>query len=345
MSISKKHSKPAGIPFLITMDTEGDNLWENCGDVSTENARYLPRFQGLCEAYGLVPSWLATHEMVTCPIFMEFARDCISRNVAEIGTHLHAWDSPPLYDLTGNDRKHKPYLTEYPRHILDRKLKELTELITETFDTIPSSHRAGRWSIDPSVVQLLCQYNYTVDCSVTPGVSWKHALGAPNGEGGTDYTRCPRMPYWMGADSLEVPGNTRLLQVPVSIVTTAISPVTAVRQIAAKTLSLVSPRYRHRRVAVKENHWLRPGRNNLASMKAILNRATQEHWPCVEFMLHSSELMPGGNPNFKDAGAIDQLYDNMESLFAHSDELGFRGMTLNYFQQHLTMESLNYDVA
>lgn len=39
-------TKPA---FLITIDTEGDNLWQNHDRIATENTRFLPRFQALCE--------------------------------------------------------------------------------------------------------------------------------------------------------------------------------------------------------------------------------------------------------------------------------------------------------
>ena len=38
--------------FLITIDTEGDDLWSHPRNITTKNARYLPRFQKLCESYG-----------------------------------------------------------------------------------------------------------------------------------------------------------------------------------------------------------------------------------------------------------------------------------------------------
>ena len=34
------------------------------------------------------------------------------------------------------------------------------------------------------------------------------------------------------------------------------------------------------------------------------------------FMLHSSELMPGGSPTFRDAAAIEDLYVELEAVFA-----------------------------
>ncbi|MCK8225370.1 deacetylase, partial [Erwinia amylovora] len=52
----------------------------------------------------------------------------------------------------------------------------------------------------------------------------------------------------------------------------------------------------------------------------------------VEFMLHSSEFMPGGSPTFKKEADIEVLYNDLEQLF---DWLHIRtvGMTLAEFYQ------------
>ena len=63
--------KPA---FIITIDTEGDNLWQNHRVIKTENARYLARFQTLCERFGFKPVWLTNYEMAIEPVFIEFAK-------------------------------------------------------------------------------------------------------------------------------------------------------------------------------------------------------------------------------------------------------------------------------
>ncbi len=64
--------------FLITIDTEGDNLWQKHDSITTENARYLPRFQQLCEKYGFKPVYLTNYEMAIDPFYIEFARDVIA---------------------------------------------------------------------------------------------------------------------------------------------------------------------------------------------------------------------------------------------------------------------------
>ena len=52
----------------------------------------------------------------------------------------------------------------------------------------------------------------------------------------------------------------------------------------------------------------------------------------IEFMLHSSEFMPGGSPTFRDEAAIDALYDDLEQLFAYIAQRA-EGMTLAEFYQ------------
>ena len=74
-------------------------------------------------------------------------------------------------------------------------------------------------------------------------------------------------------------------------------------------------------------------------MNDLLHLALFEKWSCVEFMLHSTELMPGGSPNFPTPSSIDLLYENMERTFATASELGFVGMTLTEFYKHFQNRS------
>ncbi len=52
-----------------------------------------------------------------------------------------------------------------------------------------------------------------------------------------------------------------------------------------------------------------------------------------EFMLHSSEFMPGGSPTFKDEAAIEGLYQDLEVLFSWLSDKTV-GMTLAGFIPH-----------
>jgi hypothetical protein len=48
----------------------------------------------------------------------------------------------------------------------------------------------------------------------------------------------------------------------------------------------------------------------------VLAKALRERRTYLEFMLHSSELMPGGSPTFPDQESIEALYRDLEALFA-----------------------------
>ena len=62
--------------FIITVDTEGDNLWAyKEGDpITTNNAEYACRFQDLCNKYVFKPVWLTNYEMACNDKFMSLCR-------------------------------------------------------------------------------------------------------------------------------------------------------------------------------------------------------------------------------------------------------------------------------
>ena len=205
-------SKPT---FLITIDTEGDNLWEKLSTITTKNSRFLPRFQELCEKYKFKPTWLTNYEMAMCSIFTDLGHDVLRRRVGEIGMHLHAWNSPPI---VRHDTRNTTYLIEYPENIMKEKIGFMTELLEQRFQCKVVSHRAGRWALDTTYVRLLIDHGYKVDCSVTPHVSWANHPGGCDGSGGSDYTHFPVGPYFMDLDRIDRQGNSPLLELPVSIV-------------------------------------------------------------------------------------------------------------------------------
>lgn len=316
-------TKPA---FLITIDTEGDNLWRNHRHITTENARFLPRFQQLCEKYAFKPTWLTNYEMATDPVYIAFARDVLARQQGEIGMHLHAWHSPPTLPLTDDDWRYQPYLIEFPEPILRDKVTYMTRLLEETFQTKMVSHRAGRWAFDARYARILTELGYRVDCSVTPGVDWRTAPGAPQGTGGTDYRHFPREAYFLDEKEISRPGSSGLLEVPMTIHPKHPPLLNALKQ--------GYDRLRGKRRNPSMN-WLRPGRNNLALMKRAVEQSLQQGADYVEFMLHSSEFMPDGSPTFKNEADIEQLYQNLDALFAWLQPQT-QGMTLaEYYDRRI----------
>jgi hypothetical protein len=323
-------------PFLITIDTEGDNLWEPCPTPETRNARYLPRFQTLCEKYGLLPTYLANYEMANSREFQEFAIDAVSRRTAEVGMHLHAWDTPPITPLTECDWLHQPFLFEYPDDVMNAKVDYMTKLLEDTFGWPVRSHRAGRWGFDMRYAECLRQNGYLVDCSVTPYVDWRGHSGAPKGVGGQNFSDFPTDAYFIESEregALECPA---LLEVPVTI-RPRISPIegwAARRMSGAPMIGNVFRRRLGRKV------WLRPTGRNLNRMTRLVDEVTAEDGNSyLEFMLHSSELMPGGHPRLRNDRDVDRMYRCIEGLFSYIQG-AVRGCTLSDYALQFTETSV-----
>lgn len=318
--------------FLITIDTEGDNLWEHPRQITTRNALFLPRFQTLCERHGFRPVYLTNYEMAACPDFREFGRDLLRRGVGEIGMHLHAWNSPPLAPLTDDDFRYQPFLIEYPESVMRDKIAFMTDLLEDTFGVKMLSHRAGRWSFNDVYARLLIEKGYRVDCSVTPLVSWKEHRGDPRQAGGVDFSAFPAVPFRMDLHDISKPGPSDLLEVPMTILSLEPAAVEALRRrLPPQSLPARALRRFFPPVA-----WLRPDGTNLGTMLRVLDRARADGRAHVEFMLHSSEFMPGGSPTFPAERHIEKLYDDLEALFAAAGR-HFAGETLSGFAARQTV--------
>ncbi|HBE90834.1 MAG TPA: deacetylase [Candidatus Andersenbacteria bacterium] len=297
--------------FIVTVDTEGDNLWARPTRITTANAAFLPRFQSLCERYGIRPVYLVNYEMAVCPVFQAFGRTLIARDAAEIGAHPHPWNSPPVIELTVDDMRHLPYLTDYPADVIEMKLRYLTDLIEEVFGIRPVSHRAGRWGFDEQVAAILVRLGYRIDCSVTPNLSWRDVPGTPGGKGGADYRDFPEQPYFLDLENISLAGKSPLLEVPMTI-----------RRFGGPTIEQLRAYLPHgkfvRRVLNRiypEDAWLRPCGGHPERLARLLRRCAADGHMHAQFMIHSSELMPGGHPSIKDICAVDRLYAQIETLF------------------------------
>jgi hypothetical protein len=323
--------KPA---FIITIDTEGDNLWARRDTITTENAKFLFRFQALSEKYGLKPTYLTNWEMANSDVFQELARDAIRRGAGEVGMHLHAWNSPPLVPLTENDNRHHPYLIEYPEQQIREKVKCLTRTLEDIFQVKMRSHRAGRWAFNETYAQILGENGYHVDCSVTPGVSWRSHPGAPGGNGGTDYTHYPSTAYYMDLHQIRQSGRSALLQVPVTII-----PARRFRYLKKYDRLIEKVAGERVKNRLLRNMWLRPDGKNGNDMLRILSIALAEKRDYVEFMLHSSELMPGGSPTFPSDKSIEGLYRDLEILFQLASRY-FKGATLSEYYDQFSSDTL-----
>ena len=150
--------------LIFTIDTEGDNQWDAGLPRSTDNIRFIPRFQDLCDRYRFPPTYLCTYEVVESAAFNEILLPLHKSGRAEIGAHLHPWTTPPLSKWDRSETG-AAYPSELPAGLFAQKLESLTALLAAKLGERPD-RRAGRWGLSAHIPVLLgC--GYIVDCSVT----------------------------------------------------------------------------------------------------------------------------------------------------------------------------------
>ncbi len=320
--------------FLITIDTEADNQWARPEKVTTGNIRHIPRFQSLCDRYGLRPTYLCTHEVAADPACREVLGPLQESGRAEIGAHLHPWTTPPYGDQEGPPGRHQAFPHELSDDLFGRKLACLTETVAGGFGRTPRSYRAGRFGFAPRHAGILSGLGYRVDCSVAPYMSYAHMRGLPDGAGGPDFRDAGPAPWMIrtagGTDA--APGG--LLEVPVTILFPR-RPFLRSRRLQRWWVQ--RPRSLIRRGLNRLGfgpRWMRPWPSSDGrDLIAVYSAAARLGLPCVEMMFHSSELMPGGSPLFPDAASVERLYRALETVFAHAVSAGARGATLTAFAE------------
>ena len=299
--------------FIITIDTEGDNQWDLSKGISTENAKYLPRFQELAEKYGFKPVWLTNYEMANDDYFVNYMKEKQNNGLCEIGMHLHAWNNPPEYTLSKVNME-RDYLIEYPEAIMHEKVKRLTKLLTDKFGVRPVSHRSGRWATNAKYYEILSNNGYLVDCSVTPHVDWRKCLGS-TGVPGTNYSDYNETPYFIENKLLEVPMTIRMLH------NFQFDRIKNIKNVLGELKRFVFGR----------NQWMRPDKHlNVSGLKYLIKHCSK-YENDIMFMIHSSELMPGGSPNFKDQISIEKLYKLLDNIFEYVKKQGYVGITLKTY--------------
>lgn len=295
--------------FIITVDTEGDNLWNpvltrsGLKEIKVHNADYIFRFQELCEKFSFIPTYLTNYEMSQAQSFVELARDRLKFNKVEIGMHMHAWNIPPLVKLPFNPKGNNPYAAEYHQKILYQKMKYITRTLEDVFQVPILSHRGGRWYLDTRYVRMLQKLNYMVDCTITPGISWEDNIG--NYVGGCNYKKFPNKIYELDTHNMIREGNSGILEIPPTIIRKQI--FNSEKKIIDNVKDLPN--------AYNKKIWLRPNGKNLEDMLYLVKKCTKNNIAYLEFMIHSSELMPGGSPTFPNKKSIEILYHDMEIVF------------------------------
>jgi hypothetical protein len=321
------------VKAIITIDVEADGAWSKSDRVTVENLRALPRFQAMCDRYGMKPTYLCTYEVARSEGFAPMIA-WQKEGRCEVGSHLHPWTNPPFSRDGATDLDNSEY-PGYPSELTPERFREkmrvLGDVIAQRTGVAPTSYRAGRWGFSTEQIGILLELGYVVDCSVTPLVDRRGYKGIRHG--GPNYTSAPVAPYRLAEGDICKQGHSRLIEVPVTIVRTnpAVRRSSRLRWAWSQVKRIRGSGLLNRAFGL-EPQWFRPyPEMNAGKLRRVYRTAREMGLPAVEMMFHSSELWAGASPSFPTQASIEKVFRMLDGAMKAMHADGVEGVTLSDF--------------
>lgn len=313
--------------LLFSIDTESDALhWKGCSpdNLTFKSCEGLPVLMDIVGGFGVRPTFLITHAMASQRQVVSCIEPMLKNNLCEVGAHFHPGDTPPYERSDGIIRDN---ILTVPDGLLDTKFNELYSLLSSRFGP-PRSFRCGAWTIDSRVIKLLEHYGVTVDSSVTPHVSWR-LINRPS------YLTAPDKAYFLDRLDPSMPGDSAILEIPVSIWSSKQADGLIGEIIAAAfSMPLESQSGYFARIikAIRSDKpvWIRPALFSAAEMISAAMEL-KEKVDYVHIMCHSNELAVGTSPYSKTPEQLKRLLTRLRMFFSFAREQGYIPMTLSEY--------------
>ena len=289
---------PDPLFVAVSLDVEEEGLFGGryaCHSPSVRNTASLHRLRSLTER-GVRPTLFCAHSVLTD----EASRDHIAAMQdagAEIGAHLHHWNTPPLAAGTPDSLSGVPAAALSPSLLAD-KLRSVLTAARSLAAAPVVSFRMGRWDAHPQLWPLLAQAGIKVDASVRPLHGKRRAADGlalcP------DHFNAPSRPY-----AIATPYGS-LLEVPLSVAPLLPGLPALIRALPAAL---------RRRVQAHFHQWgalaLLPVEHPLPLMRLVTQTLSFHGIRLLSLTWHSSEMMPGGAPHIPDEAAAARLLDKI----------------------------------
>jgi hypothetical protein len=288
------------VKLAVTIDVEEEGLfsgrYETRG-VSVKNVAELPRLDSIFREWNIAPTLLLAHSVASHEPHRDLLLKLKQQWNAEIGAHLHPWNTPPLQAL----HHPEPVSSELiPRELLDAKLHTLLQSIRQMGIT-PTSFRMGRFNIGPRMFSLLESAGILVDSSVAP-IRRYHS--------GSDRLAAPADPYFPDDKDPLQPGRSNILEAPITIL-----PIFPQLVFLLERLS-IQKRWASRFAMNYGSLSAQPMWTRLVHLKAATRLHQHRGGQVLTLYFHSSELMPGGCPQHPTSQHVDRFLAKLRGYFA-----------------------------
>lgn len=300
------HRTPAGQPprptLVVVVDTEEEFDWDapfSRQATGVTAMRHIDRAQRLCDAAGVVPTYVIDYPVATQTAGYEALADWARAGRCAIGAHLHPWVTPP-YDepVTGPNS----FTCNLPPALQRAKLTELCAAITANTGVTPTVFKAGRYGVGPALVDAFADTGITTDVSVNPCMDF-------TAEAGPDFTGFDSSPFWIDR-------ARGLLEVPCTqgFVGWARARGLRLRRAAESLKALRAPGILARAGAVNRV-MLSPEGNTFDEMRALTRALAADGLTLFSLTFHSPSVVPGHTPYVRSEADLHGFLSCLERFF------------------------------
>lgn len=275
--------------IVVTVDVEEQGLFSGkyARHPEVDNVLHLNRLERITSRLGIPLTLLCTYPVVTDPACKEVLRRLQDEKGAELGVHLHPWNTPPFDDEGPNflDSASMPTAT------LAAKLDNLVRAVRAMSGRQPTSFRMGRFDFSDAVRDLLLPAGLTVDSSAIP------LQPTPAGDA---YFLAPTDPYML--ETVAGP----ILEAPPTMAGVISGTARAFRGLAdILPESMCTPVLKYFKDCLRSG--IHPMAYGVKRMKLAARLHQNRGGEVLTMFLHSSELSPGHSPKLPDQEAVDAL--------------------------------------
>ncbi len=289
--------------LAITIDVEEEGLFRrkyDSSNVSVTNVLQLRRLDSVFLEWQIRPTLLVTYPVAIDENAINLLLELKEKWNAEIGAHLHPWNTPPLATLSHPEPAPSELI---PRDLLQAKLETLLACLRK-LGVEPLSFRMGRFNMGARMFSILEQSGIRVDSSIAPMHRYY---------GGPDHLIAPTDPYYPDPVDPLRQGNSKLLEVPLTTV-----PLT--RNLGSCLQSLdksIIPRSWISWAAMYLGTLsVQPLGTGLKRMKMAALLHSRRGGEVLTLFFHSSELMPGGSPQLPTSEHVDRFLNQLHRFIS-----------------------------
>jgi hypothetical protein len=293
--------------YTVTVDTEEE--WDWSSGYSTQsrdvsNIHALERFSEACVSHGVPVTYFTNHTVLSQPETRAVIQRLHASGMAEIGLHIHPWNTPPLAQRIAVPCRDS-FLANLPRDEAIAKLDTVYEAFEESALPVPTSYRGGRYSTSPWIQEYLVHRGCIADASILPYTTWCDD-GAPDFR---DRSPRPVRRYMQGwpAALWEIPLTMGFTRLPWNRWRWLYrwGEQTPWRQLR---LIGIAERLFIRRVWINLEHELG---ERAADLLRVIRYTDLQH---VNITLHSSSLKLGCSPYATHNDDIERLYRRLDEI-------------------------------